>query len=228
MVPVVKSVSIDDLHLDALPEITRNAFAACAKMEIFKKNRWYLAGGTALCLQVGHRQSVDLDFFTPAKKIRELEIEKELLATNQWTTSYREKGTIYGKFMGAKVSLITYPFFIPSKEKLLCGTIKILLPHDVAAMKIVAISQRGRKRDFYDLYWYCKNREPLEHIIWRAARQYPGQENNLNHIIKSLSYFADAEADPAPKIFFKASWPEVKKFFCREAVHLVKKLVGLK
>lgn len=108
------------------------------------------------------------------------------------------------------------------REKLQCGTIKILLPQDIAVMKIVAISQRGRKRDFVDLYWYCKNREPLDLILKRVEKQYPGQENNFNHILKSLTYFNDAENDPMPELFFKASWIQMKKFFINETVKVGK------
>lgn len=223
----LKTVQPEDLRLDILPSATRRAFLACVKLPLFQHNKWYLAGGTSMALQVGHRQSVDLDFFTPLKKIKEIEIERELLNTGHWQMTYRESGTIYGKFMEAKMSLIAYPFFIPSKKKLLCGTISILLPTDIAAMKIIAISQRGRKRDFVDLYWYCQNQEPLEEVVKRAVRQYPGQEDNLNHIMKSLTYFVDAENDPQPKIFFKADWREIKKFFQKEAVVLSKKLIGL-
>lgn len=95
-------------------------------------------------------------------------------------------------------------------------------------MKIVAISQRGRKRDFVDLYWYCLNREPLADIIRRAARQYPGQEHNLPHIIKSLVYFADAERDPMPRLFFKADWRTIKTYFQREAPKVAREFLGLK
>lgn len=224
---VLKKVNPKELRLDILPLATRRAFLECIKLPLFERNKWYLAGGTALALQVGHRQSVDLDFFTPLKKIKELEIERELFNTGYWQTTYRENGTIYGKFMEAKMSLIAYPFFVPSKEKLYCGTISILLSSDIAAMKIIAISQRGRKRDFFDLYWYCQNREVLEAVVRRAVAQYPGQEHNLNHIIKSLTYFVDAENDPIPKIFFKASWKEVKKFFQKEVIILSKKLLGI-
>lgn len=224
----LKKIAPSELHLDILPSATRRAFLECIKLPLFKRDKLYLAGGTALALQVGHRQSVDLDFFTPLKKIKEVEIERELFNTGHWQTTYREKGTIYGKFMEAKMSLIAYPFFVPSKEKLSCGTISILLSADIAAMKIIAISQRGRKRDFFDLYWYCKHHEPLEEIVGRAVAQYPGQEHNLNHIIKSLAYFVDAENDPVPKIFFKVSWKEVKKFFQKEAVILSKELFGIK
>ena len=224
---VVKKVNPEELRLDILPPATRRAFLACIKLRLFRRNKWYLAGGTAMSLQVGHRQSVDLDFFTPLKKIQEVAVERELLNTGHWQTTYRESGTIYGKFMEAKMSLIAYPFFIPAKGRLFCGTITILLPTDIAVMKIIAISQRGRKRDFFDLYWYCRNREPLENIVRRAVKQYPGQEDNLNHIIKSLTYFVDAENDPAPKIFFSASWKEVKFFFQKEAVILSRRLLGL-
>lgn len=208
--------------MDALPKATASALLELSKMAIFGGGGWYLAGGTALALQVGHRQSVDLDFFTQQKVFRELEVERTLQNTGSWQTTYRERGTIYGVFRGAKVSLIAYPFFQPKKEKLHYGTISVLLPADIASMKIVAISQRGRKRDFFDLYWYCQNREPLAQVILRAVNQYPGQDKNINHIIKSLSYFADAEDDPEPKLFFKASWPAVKKFFREQAKGLVK------
>lgn len=223
----ISSVKPEDLRIDVLPAVTRRAFLTLSKLPLFLASRWYLAGGTALTLQVGHRQSVDLDFFTPLGKIREIKIERELLATHHWQTTYQETGTIYGRFMDAKVSFIAYPFFIPSNRRLRCGKISILLPEDIAVMKIVAISQRGRKRDFFDLYWYCQHREPLDKIVWRAIKQYPGQEENLNHVLKSLSYFADAENDPAPRIFFKASWREVKNFFKKEAPRIARKLLNL-
>lgn len=223
----IKMVDLNDLHSDILPRVTRRAFLACIHLPLFSHSGWYLAGGTALALQVGHRQSVDLDFFMPQKQFRELKTERELLVTGQWRTTFREKGTIYGEFHQAKMSLIAYPFFIPSAERVRCGTVRILTPSDIAVMKIVAISQRGRKRDFFDLYWYCKNREPLIGVVLRALKQYPGQEHNLVHILKSLVYFADAENNPAPKIFFKARWSEVKKFFRKEVPRITRELLRL-
>lgn len=211
------------LFLDRLPLVTQRAFLLCAKLPFLKNSNWYLAGGTALALQAGHRQSVDLDFFTTAKDFKERLVERKLFATNQWTTTYLESGTIYGTFANAKMSLIAYPFFIPSNRRLSYGNINILIPDDIAAMKIAAISQRGRKRDFIDLYWHCINRQSLIQTIQRAIKQYPGQENNLTHILKSLTYFDDAENDPMPKLFFKTSWKEIKDFFKRE----VKQTAGL-
>jgi len=79
-------------------------------------------------------------------------------------------------------------------------------------MKIIAISQRGRKRDFFDLYWMCQNVQSLSEIIPRVHKQYTVQQN-LTHILKSLVYFEDAESDPEPEIYFKTNWSTVKRFF---------------
>jgi len=217
-----------DLHLEALPEATRRALMLCADLSWLKTGNWYLAGGTALALQVGNRVSLDLDFFTPHKTYRELDVERKLLATAKWNTTLRESGTIFGTLAKAKVSFIAYPFFQPSPERLSIGAVRLLLPRDIAVMKIIAISQRGRKRDFFDLYWYCVNRESLQDVLARTHRHFPGQENNITHILKSLTYFDDAETDPAPQIFFKATWPEVKRYFRREVPRLARELLGLK
>lgn len=91
-------------------------------------------------------------------------------------------------------------------------------------MKIIAISQRGRKRDFVDLYWYCANREPLGDVFSRALRQYP-QEHNVPHLIKSLAYFADAESDPMPRCFFPVKWKNVQEYFRREARTLAQRML---
>lgn len=224
----ITTIEPKDLFLRVLPRIVQRAFLACTKLSFLTCSGWYLAGGTALALQGGHRKSVDLDFFTTEAKFPESLVERELQSTNYWKTTYREAGTIYGTFMEAKMSLIAYPFFIPSEKKLCCGTIKILLLSDVASMKILAISQRGRKRDFVDLYWYCTRHELLDLVIYRAIKQYPGQENNIPHILKSLTYFADADNEPMPPLFFKATWREIKNYFEREIPRITRKLLDLK
>ena len=223
----VEKTDKENLYFDRLPPQTRKAFLYCAgKFNFLEKSKWYLAGGTALALQVGHRQSIDLDFFLPEVKFEEVALERLLVATGNWTTSFRQAGTIYGVLSGAKMSFISYPFFKPVLKKKRVGYVQMLLPRDIAAMKMLAVSQRGRKRDFVDIYWYCKNKEPLSDILLRATNQYPGQEDNLNHILRSLVYFKDAEGDPMPKIFFKATWREIKKYFQREVPEAAKLLLG--
>jgi hypothetical protein len=145
-----------------------------------------------------------------------------------WKTNLDEENTIYGELFGAKVSFIAYPFFIPADDFIKHGAINILTARDVVVMKIIAISQRGRKRDFFDLYWCVKNIEPLEDTIKRLKKQYPSVAHDYHHILKSLAYFEDAEPDSDPVLNFKADWLEVKKYFANEVPRIMKKLMDLK
>lgn len=222
------NISPKQLHLDCIPKETQRAFRACIDLPLFQRSKWYLAGGTALALQVGHRESHDLDFFTTQNVIQLTEVEKKLLVTKKWTTTLRDEGTLYGLFYGAKMSCIAYPFFHPSKKHLQCGTVRILLPEDIAVMKIIAISQRGKKRDFFDLYWYCHNRnDSLLNVLYRTLDRYPNQKHNVTHFVKSLIYFHDAEDDPEPQIYFSATWTQVKSYFSREIPKLTKQIMNL-
>src|SRR3989344_1094133 len=203
---VDSSINNTKLHFETLPEKTAKALLKLSKVEFIKDSGWYLAGGTALALCVWNRQSVDLDFFTIQKKFDELAVEREMENAGEWKKVYGENGTIYGVFEGAKVSFIAYPFFTPRVEKIKYGNVSILLPQDIAVMKIIAVSQRGRKRDFFDLYWYARHVEPLEQTIKRLPEQYPSVAHDYHHILKALVYFDDAESDPDPEINFEADW----------------------
>lgn len=213
------------LNLDILHLKTKKALVFLSKQSWIGKIEWYLAGGTALALQVGHRKSVDLDFFTTKPKFNSKSVLDKFLNNSNWQTSFVEESTIYGELFGAKISFIAYPFFIPKQKFIRYGSIKILQPLDIAVMKIIAISQRGRKRDFFDLYWCAKNIEPLEKLIKRLKTQYPLVAHDYHHILKSLCYFNDAESDPSPEISFKAEWKEVKKFFREDVKNISEQLL---
>ena len=141
-----------DLHYETLPLSTRKAFEFLSTQKWIGESGWYLAGGTALALQTGNRKSVDLDFFTTEKGFNVKALLISFSEYKTWEANVEENNTLYGKLLGAKMSFIAYPFFIPKQEYIKYGTINILQSRDIAVMKIVAISQRGKKRDFYDLY----------------------------------------------------------------------------
>jgi len=211
---------------DIIAKTTKKALEFLSQQGWLKKSKWYLGGGTALALFVGHRISLDLDFFLSQK---EFNIEQLIsrFPKDVWITDIAREGTVYGRLLGVKVSFIAYPFFI-SKEKLCSfGTIQILDPKDIAVMKVIAVSQRGRKRDFVDFYWYCKNKESLTDVLRRLPAQYPTVAHDYHHILKSFMYFADAEKDPMPKIFFDATWEAIKKYFQHEIPRITKEFLGL-
>ena len=169
--------------------------------------------------------SFDLDFFTDEKNFNEKRFIARFADSREWKTEVEDTSTIYGELCKSKVSFIAYPFFLPRRDFLRHGFVNVLNKVDIAVMKIIAISQRGRKRDFFDLYWCAHHVEPLLAIIKKLPDQYPSVAHDYHHILKSLVYFADAEVDPAPKINFAATWNEVKKFFEKEIPVIVDKLI---
>ncbi|PIP28425.1 MAG: hypothetical protein COX29_01280 [Candidatus Moranbacteria bacterium CG23_combo_of_CG06-09_8_20_14_all_35_22] len=214
-----------EYNLDIIPAKTKKAFVFLSGQTWLSEGGWYLAGGTALALQTGNRKSVDLDFFTVEKDFDKSELLENFSENKEWKTTLNRKNTVYGELSKAKISFIAYPFFIPKQEFIQYGSIKILQPRDIAVMKIIAISQRGRKRDFFDLYWCAKNVESLENLIIRLKVQYPFVAHDFHHILKSLVYFQDAESDPLPDITFKADWKEIKNYFKKEILRITKKII---
>ncbi|MBI3194522.1 MAG: nucleotidyl transferase AbiEii/AbiGii toxin family protein [Ignavibacteriae bacterium] len=213
-------------HAELLPDATAKCFRYLRTKEWLKHSRWYLAGGTALALQVGHRTSIDLDFFNPVKNFSSLRLN-EHFPEKHWEATTLEEGTVYGKLFNCKVSFIAYPYFVPRYPFLLYKGVRVLDARDIAIMKIVAISQRGKKRDFIDLYWCCTNLVSLETLIEQTPQQYPHGVSSVHHILKSLTYFEDAENDPMPKLNFKSNWNGINKFFQEEVRNISKRLFRL-
>lgn len=217
---------IMDWHTEVLPKKTLRALEYCSKQSWLRKQGWYLAGGTALALYAGHRASQDLDFFLPKTFREELLIAH--FANTNWKTTHRQEWTVYGDLFGAKVSFIAHPSFSPLQPGEYFGTVRVLDPRDIAVMKVMAISDRGTKRDFIDLYWYCKHTEPLIELLTRVHLQYSQAVNiNYNHIIRSLIYFKDAMDDPMPQMHVPITWSQAMNFFQSEAPRLAKHFLNV-
>lgn len=214
-------------HYESLPKPTKKALDFFSEAVWLKKSEWYLAGGTALALRVGNRKSYDLDFFTQQRFFNKNNLLSHFIGNTGWITEIQENNTVHGQLFGTKVSFIANPFFTPKQKMERHGSVRVLQPADIAVMKLIAISQRGKKRDFFDLYWCANNLEPLAETIKRLPDQYPTVAHDYHHILKSLVYFDDAESDPDPMIFFTASWTVVKNFFKREVPILARKLIRL-
>lgn len=209
-----------------LPKATRRALEFLAAQTWLRQSPWYLAGGTALALHVGHRQSLDLDFFTPRDDFSQPVLLRHF-PPDVWTTDIARAGTIYGTLFDAKASFIAYPFFVGFEEPARYGCVRVLKPRDIAVMKVIAISQRGRKRDFVDLYWYTKHGVTLADVLRRLPEQYPTVAHDYYHITKSLTYFVDAEADPMPRLNFSATWAQIKRYFQTEVPKITREFLKL-
>ena len=191
--------------------LDKNELFLLKKLSFLKKFGFYLAGGTGLSLQLGHRTSVDLDFYTP--KSFKVENITRLFGSEipQIKITGIAKGTIFGKFKKTEFSLFHYPYellnsFI-SFEQVLLASIQ-----DIAAMKIAAVVQRGTKRDFIDIYYLLK-KYPLKKLISWTLKKYPSYQQML--LLKALIYFKDAEEKKEKReikiLDKKFSWEKAKK-----------------
>ncbi len=179
---------------------------------------FYLAGGTGLALHFGHRRSVDFDFFAP-----EAFHEEALLASlERYSPSVlsRAPQTLHLLLDGIKVSFLGYPHPLLFSTDLFFSSVEVADARDIACMKLSAVASRGTRRDFVDLYVAAKTYSTSE-ILTLFARKYAGIEYNRLHLLKSLSYFDDAEADPPLEMLKEITWEDVKDFFARESAALL-------
>jgi hypothetical protein len=169
---------------------------------------FYLAGGTALALELGHRISIDLDFFS-ANKFSTQEIADRLKTKGHLEITSMDKDALNGSLDGVKISFFKYPYklLFPTKKY---DNVAVADERDIAAMKILAISDRGSKKDFVDLFTLLKIYS-LDDILKFFNEKYKDYNYNMLHILKSLFYFFDADLDPEPIYINTINWVNVKK-----------------
>ena len=174
-----------------------------------------LVGGTALALQYGHRKSVDLDFFGSFESDAIL-VKSLLLKLGPYQTIQESKFIFQYIVDGVKVDFVNYPYpwISPKFEEY---ALVLASPKDIAAMKLSAITNRGTKKDFIDLY------ELLEHFTLEQMFGFY-REKYTDAIpfmtLKSLTWFEDAEDDPMPFMLKNYSWDDVKEKIITEVNRL--------
>lgn len=203
-------------HPEAISKESRELLRALGESGVLSP--FYLAGGTGLALRFGHRRSVDLDFFT-----RDAFDVDALLASlkGEFKPSVLSQApqTLHLLLLEQKVSFIGYPYplLFPTER---FSTAEVADGRDIASMKLSAVASRGTRRDFVDLYVAAKAYS-LREILSLFARKYAGLDYNRLHLLKSLTFFEDAEADPPLDMTTEISWTDVKEFFIREVPALM-------
>lgn len=181
-----------------------------------------LAGGTGLALQLGHRVSVDLDWFCVPERFP-LGLATRLFALDPSLQTLQERTDTFECLLGGvKCSFFASDVRFGEPSAFLHG-LPIAPVVDIAAMKLIAISQRGARKDFYDLYEVLRHME-LHDVVRRLAEIYTRPTPNPVHIAKSLVYFADAEREPEPHMLHERDWGTVRTFF-QQHVHQFTKIL---
>lgn len=92
---------------------------------------------------------------------------------------------------------------------------------DIALMKLAAVSGRGSRKDFVDLFLILQNEPALKEYFDLLPKKYDPRRLNTYHILKSLTYFEDAEAEPMPQMLIPFSREECKAFFISQACAII-------
>ncbi len=203
-------------HREVITEAVERTLLDLRRISVL--TNFYIAGGTGLALHLGHRRSIDLDLFT-GESFDPDTILGKVERLNGLQVLARDPETLHLSIGETKVSFLAYryPLLFPCEE---LSEVKISDPRDIACMKISAIAGRGTKRDFIDLYAVSRLYE-LDRLLTWFKHKYARANYSVVHVLKSLTYFEEAETDPMPDMLVNLTWEEVKQFFAAEVPRLL-------
>jgi hypothetical protein len=203
------------------PGLAQEQLRALARLKTLPTLRhFYLAGGTAIAFHLSHRVSRDLDLFaTPAAASLDL-VQRELTASlPDVSITGLTDAALQVELDGIPIDLVAYPYApleaaSPGPEGFpVAGLL------DLATMKLAAIARRGLRRDFWDLYEVNQQGGvSLDDALEAYTHRFGKAEPDLYHVLRSLTYFADAEAEPIlPSGLTPEHWQTIKSHFERAA-----------
>lgn len=191
--------------------LNKNQLKVFKKLSFLKKRDFYLAGGTSLAIQIGHRTSLDFDFYS-AKHFdsQELFAEIESIFEDKATLTGKEKDTLFCVIDGVQCSFFWYKYPLLKKAQDFMN-VQIASLEDIAAMKLAAVSRRPAKRDYIDVY-FLLDKFGFKEMFSFASKKYPSF--NTYFTIRALTYFEDLKDEERRKIEILSksfSWKKAKE-----------------
>lgn len=186
-------------------------------------NQFYMAGGTALSLQLGHRESIDLDFFTQE------DFEAALIThLNDITyiTVQLQRNSINLIADNTKVSFISWPFPI-TKEFVWEGDLRMLHPIDIGLLKLLALQGRHTKKDIIDLWIIDKEVITLEELLDIFEEKFEKETFNLFSSSKELFNIKEINKEQMPKMYREVEFNECLETVQYKVTRHLKKLLGV-
>ncbi len=207
------------MHTEVLPATSGELLASLNGRGAAEFCGWVLAGGTGLALQLGHRISEDLDFFC-VRGVDTATLFDKLGEVAACDTLYSDERTLSVLMRGVKLSFFQVgdPFLFPVTPYTFFGVADV---RDIALMKLLAVTNRGSRRDFVDLFSILQTGPALGDYLQLLPRKYGPGRLNPYQVAMSLTYFDDAEAEPLPRMLAPFEWSPCKQFFIREVRALV-------
>jgi len=194
-------------HPEAISDAQR---AVLRQLGPIASNRgFYLAGGTALALQLGHRRSIDFDWFT-VERIDPMGLAMDLREQGvPFITGSVDKGTLLGTVSEVQVSFLEYRY--PLLQPLLPWSMyeaSLASLDDLACMKLSAIAQRSFRKDFIDMYALILKHKPLPDLLTLYHRKYAAAD--IGHLLYALVYFDVADEEQTPTLLWDVQWVGIK------------------
>jgi hypothetical protein len=201
------------VHEDALSPNQRLALLA---LKPVVERGFYLAGGSALCLRLAHRQSIDLDLFHTGQFDAD-ELLRALRASGLPVQGAEtQRSAVWFELEGVETRLLYFDY-PPLHEPEMSLGVPVASIADIAAMKVEAIASRGARKDFVDLYFMCH--QPgfgLVAALSAFEARFATARPDVLHRVKALTYFEDAEREPELLLLKPVEWSEVRAYFERE------------
>lgn len=172
----------------------------------------YLAGGTALGFHLGHRVSHDVDLFSLGAQLDLEQVRRAFADLPGFEVDALTDAALRCRVGGVPVDVVRYPYPLLNPAGEGPSGMPTASLEDLATMKLSAASRRGVRRDFWDLYEMFSRATPsLSQALQDYVRRYGVHESDLYHVLKSLTYFGDAEADAVmPLGLTTEKWEQIK------------------
>jgi len=195
--------------------LTERQFELLPLVEAFSKE-FYLAGGTAIALTIGHRRSIDFDLFT-GKPLQALRIKNQFRANNiRYKVIHEAFDQMHLMVDDVKLTFFNFPYDIPAGKKF----DKVLRMPDLltlSAMKALALGGRAKWKDYVDMYFILKYHYDLPAVENKAAELF-SDAFSAKLLRQQLAYFEDI--DYTEKVIFLTESPadaEIREFLINQA-----------
>ena len=211
-------ITLANPHWEALTPETQQAFYKAASLSFI--SQFYLAGGSGLALHLGHRFSVDLDFFSPASDAVGPDVRavlREALDDPTLSITHDKDATFVATWRGVGISFFRLHLYPLVHQTILVEGVPLATVEEIGAMKLAAIIGRGTRKDLVDLY-YILQQVPIKRLFEVAAAKYARVRTFAISATCALAYFDDAEALPMPLMIDRTSWATMKRFLERQAI----------
>jgi len=206
---------MSDLHWAVISEKMRSVMLEFSLSEVGK--RFYLAGGTALALQLGHRKSVDLDFFSKTEDIPAIRATLTQ-ALNKFTPIIADAswGNLIYIAKGIQVGFFGYGYPMID-DFIIADATSLASIADIGLMKLDALLGRASRKDFHDLYEICQH-VTLRHLLDYAPEKYSNVRDFESQVLRRLVFFERADIEEPVRMLEPVSWDSVKNYFRKQAI----------